>query len=160
MLFEEHIERIKKKFSVTDFRVPFVDAREVLGKIERKFVGGRVIETNSTIFWRSPNWIESLEDKTELGRVSVEQIEQFLNVLDRGKNYWIVVARGESPFLEYYVYDVRLNAMIELISICAGDFFVVEKKYNWLISFSSDKKKGIVIVSKSGSHETPFDRKN
>lgn len=154
MFFEEHIERIKKKFPVSDFRIPFLDASDVLGKIEKKFIGGKSVETSIAIVWRSPNWMEGIDDKTELARIGTTQIEQFLSCLNPGINYWIVIAQGVNRFVKYFVYDARLIPMIEIINIASGDFFIVEKKYKWLIGFSNDN--GNLTVYKSGSQLTPF----
>lgn len=158
MYFEEHIERLKREFPSSDFRVPFTDATEVLRKIEKKFIKVKDIQTDlNNIGQYCSNWTENLKNKTELRNINIFQIEEYLNRLDKDKKYWTILARRNNSLTKHYIYDTKLNSMMALLNIRLDDFFIADKKYEWLICFQIDTEKQTSIMYKSGENKTPFD---
>lgn len=158
MYFEEHIERLKREFPSSDFRVPFIDATEVLRKIEKKFVKVKDIQTDlNNIEQYCSNWTENLKNKTELKSINIFQIKEYLNRLDKDKKYWTILARRNNSSTKHYIYDTKLSSMMALLNIRLDDFFIADKKYEWLIYFQIDTEKQTSIIYKSGENKTPFD---
>ena len=78
--------------------------------------------------------------------------------LDDNCNYWTVVVAGTEENGKYYVYDCKKNAVISLVTMSKNSFFIIDKKYKWLVCFESTIEEQI-IISKSGYVQTPFDKK-
>lgn len=157
MHFEEHIERLKKEFPTSDFRVPFTEATEVLKKIEKQFIKVKDIQTDlNNLGQYCGNWKENLKYKTEITTIDILQINAYLEKLGQTKNYWTILAT-KNPFNKHYIYETKLNSTIALINIRLDDFFIADKKYEWLIYFEIDKEKQISKIYKSGNNKTPFD---
>lgn len=158
MYFEEHIERLKNEFSSSDFRVPFSEATEILKKIERKFIKVKDIQTDlNNIGQNCSNWAENLKNKIELKNMNIFQIKEHLNVLNHDEKYWTILASSNNPSTKNYIYETKLNSIIALLNIRVDDFFIADKKYEWLIYFQIDKEKKNSKIYKSGDIKTPFD---
>jgi hypothetical protein len=158
MYFEEHIERLKKEFSSSEFRVPFTEATEVLKKIENKFIKVKDIQTDlNNIGQYCSNWTENLKNKTEIKNIDIFQIKEYLDRLDQDKKYWTILASRKKPSTKHYIYDTKLKSMVALLNIRLDDFFIADKKYEWLVFFQIDREKQISTIYKSGNNKTPFD---
>ncbi|MDX2302983.1 MAG: DUF6756 family protein [Microscillaceae bacterium] len=158
MYFEEHIERLKREFPSSDFRVPFTEATEVLKKIEKIFIKVKDIHTdlNNTAQYCS-NWTENLKNKTELKSINIFQIKEYLEGLDPNKKYWTILASKSNPSTKHYLYDTKVNSMIALLNLKLDDFFIADKKYEWLIYFHIDREQQNTTIYKSGNNKTPFE---
>lgn len=152
MYWEEKIDVLKKKFSQTDFRSPFTDWPEIPGKIEAKFV----IKNNPDHHFT--NWADHLKNKIFLRAVQRPAIFREIKKLDANSNYWVVIVSGNSPDSRHLVYDCKVNAMEALISLAPGDFYIVGKKYNWLLFSEADNEANEVRMFKSGHGSVPFDK--
>jgi hypothetical protein len=151
MFWEEKIDLLKKKFSLADFRDPFTDWSDILKRIEAKFI------INNDPNYRFVNWSDKIKGKTIIKTVSSLTIYQQLKQLDSDNNYWAVVVDGNSPTSRHLVYDCKSNSLAVLLSIFSGNFYIIDKKYDWLTYFEIDKEKNEVIIFKSGNVPTPFD---
>jgi hypothetical protein len=66
MYFEEHIERLKREFPSSDFRVPFNNATTILKKIEKKFILVKNVQTDLNNAGQYCNYLaENFKDKIE-----------------------------------------------------------------------------------------------
>ncbi len=158
MYFAEHIERLKREFPSSDFRVPFTEATEVLKKIEKKFIKVKDVQTDlNNIGQYCSDWAENLKNKTELKNINIFQIKEYLDRLDQNKKYWTILASKSNPSTKYNIYDTKVNSMIALLNIRLDDFFIADKKYEWLIYFQIDRERQNSTIYKSGDNKTPFD---
>jgi len=158
MYFEEHIERLKREIPNTDFRVPFTEATEVLKKIEKKFIKVKDLQTDlNNIGQYCSNWTENIKNKTELKIIDIFQIKEYLDRLDQDKKYWTIIASRNHPLTKHYIYETKLNSMVALLNIRLDDFFIADKKYEWLVLFQIDIENQRSTIYKSGNNKTPFD---
>jgi hypothetical protein len=159
MYFEEHIERLKREFPSSDFRVPFDDATEILKKIEKKFIRVKNVQTDLNNAGQYCNyWAENFKDKIELKKIGIAQLNECLKMLNGEKNYWMILANSENPAIKHHIYDVKLNSIHALLKVSLNDFFIVSKKFEWLIYFQIDKNDRVATIFKNRNHQTPFDK--
>lgn len=150
MYWEEKIDRLKKEVDPTDFKVPFTDWSTILKKIEDKFV----IKENSDFPFS--NWDNRLKEKKPINKILTANINDELNKLDSSQNYWMVLTK-DKPDFKNLVYDSKLTVIKILSGLWHGDFYIVDKKYNWLTYFKRDTID--TEVFKSGDSVTPLDKK-
>lgn len=150
MYWEEKIDRLKKETDPSDFKVPFTDWSTILKKIEDKFV----IKENSDFTFS--NWDSRLKGKTQIKKILTANIDIELAAFDPKQNYWIVLTRDKADF-KNLVYDSKPTVIKILSELWDGDFYIVDKKYSWLIYFKRDNTD--TEVFKSGDFVTPLDKK-
>lgn len=150
MFWEEKIERLKKETDSTDFKVPFTDWSTILKKIEDKFVA----KENSDFTFS--NWDNRIKNKVKIKGILTANIDNELDRLDQQQNYWIVLTKDRANF-KNIVYDSKPTVIKKLNRLWDGNFYIVDKKYNWLTCF----KRGEVDIEifKSGNTITPFDKR-
>lgn len=149
MFFEEKIERLKQKFSTDDFKVPFTEGSSILKSIERKFITVKGLYHS--------NWADNIKHKIEIRSIDLNDFHSWLEILDPNTNYWAVIASRNLPSAKHYVYGCKPNALIVLISMARSDFFVVDKKYNWLSYFKVEEETKTATIFKSGNTIIPFE---
>ncbi len=150
MFWEEKIERLKKETDSTDFKVTFTDWSTILKKIEDKFV----VKENSD--FTLSNWDNRIKNKIKIKDILTANIDNELDRLDPQENYWTVLTRDKADF-KNLVYDSKPEVIKKLNGLWDGDFYIVDKKYNWLTYFKRDKTD--TEVFKSGDTITPLDKK-
>ena len=153
MHFEEKIQRLKLEFSSKDFKVPFTEGSDILKSIEKEFIIVKDLtnDLNNLRQYHS-NWAESMKAKIKIKSVSLTDYKSWLDKLDPNVNYWTVITLAK-----HYVYDCKPNSLKALVSFWQDDFFIVDKKYNWLSYFEVDKKLQMATVYKSGNNQIPFE---
>jgi hypothetical protein len=150
MHWDEKIDKVKKETDADDFKVPFMDWSIILKRIEDKFI---IKENSSYVF---SNWADRLKDKQKIRELKTVDLEFEVTKLIPEQNYWIVLT-GTNSATKNLVYDSKPSAIIKLLQLREGDFYIVDKKYNWLTYF---KYKQIDIeVFRSGDQQTPWDKK-
>jgi hypothetical protein len=154
MYWQEKTDILKKKFRQSDFRDPFNDWPEVLKKIEEKFI----VRTNSN--YHFSNWRDNLKNRIYLRTIPRQGIYTELKKLNKDVNFWVVVTFGNDPTSNNWVYDCKIYSMEALLSIASGDFYIVEKKYKWMVFFEMDREKEEVALTKNGNSQTPFDNQS
>jgi hypothetical protein len=150
MFWEEKIERLKKETDSTDFKVPFTDWSTILKKIEDKFI----VKENSDFTFS--NWDNRIKNKIKIKDILTAHIDNDLNRLDQQENYWTVLTKDKADF-KNMVYDSKPGVIKKLNTLWDGDFYIVDKKYNWLTFFKRNKTD--TEVFKSGDTKTPLDKK-
>jgi hypothetical protein len=150
MYWEEKIDKIKKETNSKDFRVPFADWSAILKSIETYFI---VKEDSNNIF---SNWVARLKDKQKIKTCRAVDLETELGKLNAKENFWLVIS-GDNPTTKNLVYDCKLNVILRVLGLREGDFFIVNKKYEWLTYFRYDQTD--VEIFKSGNTQTPWDKK-
>ncbi|RPD42578.1 DUF6756 family protein [Chitinophaga barathri] len=147
MYWEEKIDLLKQQYAPSEFSVPFTQWVAISKEIERKFI----IRAHSGPF---RNWAENIRGKTKLGGIGRGELVDYLSKLPSTANYWMVVVQGNDINGKYYLYDCGIKPLTTLASLCNGDFYIVDKKYAWLVYFSLEKETGKINVY-SGS-DSPF----
>lgn len=151
MFWEEKIDNLKKEFTQTDFHSPFTDWPKILKKIEAKFI----IKPNS--IYHFTNWENNLKNKTYIKTTLHTTTHEEIKRLETDKNYWVVVVNGNYPTAKHLVFDCKVNSLRALLSFISADFYIIDKRYNWLVLFKTDYEKGEVKLFKSGDSQTPFE---
>lgn len=151
MLREEKIDLLKKKFPKPAFDDHFTDWKEIMKKLEAKFL----IKENSNFHFN--NWRERMKGKVALRTIPHNVIWKELEKLDTHRNYFVIVMPGADSS-KHYVYDCSAAAMEALLSFTGGDFFIADKNYEWMVYFSIDRENQTVIIYKTGSECSPFER--
>jgi hypothetical protein len=148
MLWQEKIEKLKKATSLNDFDIPFTDWSAILKRIEGKYI---VKENSNYIF---SNWSRRLKNKQTITEFRQFDLSDELKKLNITENYWLIVV-GKNADAKNLVYDCKPNVILKLTELWPDDFYIVEKKYNWLTFFERSKDLKI-IVYKSGTTTTPW----
>ncbi|SIO42693.1 DUF6756 family protein [Chitinophaga niabensis] len=144
MFWEEKIDLIAKKHGPDGFKNPFTAWPEILKNIEDKFI----IRTYDS------NWEDNVKQKEELAIIEIKELNTLLSSLP-DKNYWLVMMMGDYPTAKRLIYDCNIAALKDLISLSKYDFYIVDKKYNWLTYFKCGTEK--ITLYKSGITNSPFD---
>ncbi len=150
MYWEEKIEMLKNTTDPKDFRDPFVEGFDILKKIHDRFLTTYTLDYNKG-FW---NWADGLKDKEKVKDLLPAHLDGALTVLDPKQNYWVVLAEA-LPGKTARVYDAKPAVILTLASLWQMDFYIGDKKYNWLVHF----KRGLdnPAIYKSGPLTTPWD---
>lgn len=158
MFLEEKIDALKQEFSVTDFRVPFTEGRNILRSIEKEFIiVNDVTKDLNNLSQYFNSWPENIKDKTEIRSINLADHTVWFDRLDITTNYWTVIINRESPPLKHLVYDCKPNALMALIAISQTDFCIIDKKYNWFSYFRVDWQTQQAVILRSGKNPTPFE---
>ena len=83
-------------------------------------------------------------------------LENYLNELDNQTKYWVVLTLANKLTSKQWVYDSKPNVISILASMTKQSFFVVHKKYDWIVYFDLDKENQEYSLFKSGKASTPF----
>ena len=150
MFLEEKIDRLKRETDPKDFRVPYTDGSRILKNIDTKFI----IKENFNHGFS--NWDDRVKDKRKVKAFRKVDINIEFAKLNPDENYWIVIP-SDNPTTKNLIYDSKPNFILKLLELRHGDFFIVNKKYDWLTYFKSDQVD--IEVFKSGDKQTPWDRK-
>ncbi|ALJ01680.1 DUF6756 family protein [Rufibacter tibetensis] len=151
MFWEERIDILKKKYSSSDFRVPFSDWSEILKNIENRFV---IKENDSYSF---SNWADRVKNKELVVEAFLNGLQEFIERLNESQNYWVVLPLGQESTSKHMVYDCKPSVILEIADLSRTDFFIVGKKYSWFTYFNCDREADMLHIYKSGSKETPFE---
>jgi hypothetical protein len=157
MTFEEKIDRLKHKFPSKDFKDPYIHGTEILKAVERKFI--RTKDLRNDLNNLRPGyaiWSENIKNKTELRSIDTKDLNQWLEKLDPNTNYWMVIPRGSHISDKNLIFDCKPNALVALYGITQSSFYLIEKKYNWLLLFELGEMKKTMIY-KSSNGPTPFE---
>ena len=151
MFWEEKIDILKKKHPSSDFRVPFSDWSGILKNIESKFL--IKVEANYSF----SNWADRIKNKEIVVEASLNEVQEFIERLNKSQNYWTVLQLGQEPSFKYMIYDCKPSVILEIADLSRTDFFIVEKKYSWFTYFNCDRETNTLHIYKSGSKATPFE---
>ena len=150
MYWEEKLANLEKETDPDDFKVPFTDWSTILKKIEDKFI---IKENSNYIF---SNWADRLKDKRKVKGLKIVDLETEITKLIADQNYWIVLT-GDNSASRNLVYDSKPSVILKLLQLRVGDFYIGDKKYNWLTYFKHNQTD--IEVFKSGDQQTPWDKK-
>jgi hypothetical protein len=158
MFFEEKIDRLKRKFPPTDFKVPFTEGSSILKSIETNFIIIKDLNKDlNNLRQYFNNWADNIKHKTEVKSIDLNNHNAWLDKLDSNTNYWMVLAYGNSQSHKHLVFDCKPHALIALFYITQDDFFVIDKRYKWFSYFQVNKQTNKATIFRSGEKMTPFE---
>ena len=146
MFWEEKIDLIAKKHGPDGFKNPFTAWPEILKNIEDRFI----IKTYDS------NWEDNIKGRRELATIEIKELDTILSSLPNDANYWLVMMMGDYPTAKRLVYDCNTAALKDVVSLNKFDFYIVDKKYSWLIYFKCSGEK--IAMFKSGVGNSPLDK--
>lgn len=133
MFWEEKINLAKKNFSPTKFKVPHVKRKEILKKIETKFIKRpeNYYDANNAFYNRFSNWWENLKSPFEKNFSGT--FEGLLDtLLEKNQHYWVAFEFKD----HILIYKATPEVILFLSSIAqtwTKTFHVIDLKYNFLI---------------------------
>lgn len=152
MAWEEFIDGLTQTYPQEQFRVPYTAWAGIFRSIEESFI---IKEWSQYIY---TNWLGKVKRETPIKTIILQQLDNEVSKLENNTNYWVVIVFGNSRDSRQYVYDCQVNSMKVILERAPADFFIVDKRYNWLTYFKVDRDKSEVSISKSGDGQTPFDK--
>jgi hypothetical protein len=153
MYWQEKIDRIGIQFAPADFNRHFTDWPEILKTLESRFLIKRDLNSHFS------NWSEQFKSPNVIQAISREKVNSEIDRLENSYNYWAIFTHGDYPTAKQVVYDCKPIVIKALIEISTGDFFIGDKKYNWLVQFHQTTGNTVSLV-KSGKYETPFEKRS
>lgn len=154
MYFEEKLDILKRHLSDQDFKDPYLSGIKILKSIEKKFIVVKDIRYDlNNLESGYTKWSENIKNKTEMKSFSTSDLPQWLKSLDPSTNFWMVVMPYPGTNSKY-VYACKPNALLALLFISWKSFFLVDKKYNWLLFF--ELAEGKTTIYQSGKRPLPF----
>ncbi|RYU94197.1 hypothetical protein [Emticicia agri] len=97
-----------------------------------------------------------MKNKTFITEFSSANIDSWIEKLENDTNYWLVLVFQESS--KHDVFDCKPKALRKLFYVSGcGRFYVVDKKYNWLVCFDIEGKEQKCTLYKSGNALTDFE---
>ena len=140
MHWNEKIDLIKRRYSDDEFSVPHVKRKEVLRKIESKFIkrSKEYYDLNSKNI-RFSDWWEYLDSTKELV-IQLEVKDLLKQIIKPNQKYWIAC---EFPD-QVLIYKSNLPAAIDLVSnglAWTKTFHIIEQKYEFLLGLKLEEDK-------------------
>lgn len=131
MYFEEKLDKLKKDLGPKDLVIRFNDFKEIMTKIESKFL---VDDLNN----KYTGWIERLKEFKTLD-LNIEPFEFLKTRLTKNQKYWWIYLEGSYINSRHRIFDATIKGG-ESLSFLFHDspIFVIHKKYDWMIMI--DKK--------------------
>ncbi len=139
MHWNEKIELLKQRFDTTQFSVPVRDRKQILRKIESKFIDRPENYHSSNPFNdRFCNWWMHFTSGLNFTLDQNESIPAFLtNHLDAGEWFWIAAEFPDGIL----IYKSKLQPLIELITIgqtWTHTFHIIHLKFDFLVSLQME----------------------
>jgi hypothetical protein len=129
MFLEEKIDSLKKHYSADELKVPYVDFKEIMKRIESHFIIKS--DTNSAF----NNWTLNLKNPEKTYTIDVGTVDFIRTELDLDKNYWWIFVEGQLPSDRHRLFDAKPTAGLRLLELFHEPaFYIVDKKYEWLIA--------------------------
>lgn len=150
MHWEEVITILSKEIGPKDFKVPFTDWWQIFKKVEERFI------TNENSNYHFSNWAGRIKARKRIKDIRRVDLEIELTHLSVKENYWIILV-DKKPDSKAMVYDCKTYVISRLLHLHRGDFYIVDKKYNWLAFFESINDTDYTVC-KSGKSLTPFEK--
>lgn len=134
MYWQNKLHAIRARFGLKDheLRTPYTTWLPILKKIEARFV----IKTNSNNHFN--NWILHL--KSTLVAQQADNITDWKKVLPDCAQYYLILV-GKVPSNKHYVFDCSRRALELLVDNNRDShFYVVDKKYGWMLVLERDER--------------------
>lgn len=149
MYWEEKIDLLARQVGRVSLNRHFTDWAEILKSLEDRF-----INTGSPSR-RFSNWPDALKSPIFIRTTNRKEICHEIGKLDPECNYWAVFVRGNYSNAKHIVFECKPSVIETILALTAGDFFIGDKKYNWLVHFKDTMDERVSLI-KSGGSPTPF----
>lgn len=158
MYWNEKIDLVKKKYPYPAFKDPFREGGEIIEKVIRKFHDATYLT-----FTQSEEREYLLKDCMLMKETTVFDLYQNeMDKLDTNTNYWLFLINipMDSGFK---IYDCSKQALQYILYLSSGvnnpEFYIVDKKNNWIAYFTIDMNSDLVSIYKSGNTQTIFEQR-
>ena len=133
MYLEEKLDRLKRELEPKDLVIRFNDFKQIMSKIESKFLIG-------DLNYKYSAWIERLKD-FNAHDLDTEPFDFLKTRLKTDQKYWWVYVEGSHINSRHRVFDATIKGG-ESLSFLFHDspIFVIHKKYEWMIMIDSKSK--------------------
>lgn len=149
MYWEEKIDLLARQVGPVSLNRHFTDWAGILKRMEDRFMN---IDAPSRRF---SNWPDVLKSPILIRTTNREEICDEIGKLDPDCSYWAVFVRGDYPTAKHVVFECKPSVIEAILAITRGDFFIGDKKYNWLVHFKVTMDERVSLI-KSGGSPTPF----
>lgn len=146
----EMIDGLTGNYPPDQFSVPFTTWPGIFRKIEERFI---IKEWPQYMY---TNWLGNLKRETHIKTIPRQSLDTEISNLDSKSNYWEVIVFGKAQRDRQYIYDCNIVPMKVLVKWAPADFYIADKRYEWLTYFKVDNNE--VSIFKSGDGRTPFDK--
>ncbi|MDL5046479.1 hypothetical protein QQ054_10585 [Oscillatoria amoena NRMC-F 0135] len=128
MFWEEKIEFFikSKKLTTKDLSIPYTFWSEVFKEIEKNFL----IKTDAKYTYQ--NWESRLKNK------HIIDVADYKQRIEIDKKYWLILANG-APTGINLLYDCKGCFVDAITQLHGNNYFVCDKKYQWLITFNKSE---------------------
>lgn len=151
MYWPEKLDILKKKYSSSEFRDMFREGGNVIEKIIRKFHYATYMT-----FTESDNRKSLLKNCELVKETTVLGADRYLDELEDNINYWQLFVRTLMGN-DFQVYDCSKKPLLDLYylssSIKEQEFYIVDKKYKWLLYFVIDRNENNACIYKSNNEQ-------
>jgi len=147
MYWSEKVDLIKKTYPAPAFRDMFRQGGNVIEKIIRRFHHASYLT-----FTQSDNPKVLLKSSQFINEIASPQLESYLEQrLETNQNYWLFLLNTPmgKPF---QVYDCQQKPLINLYYSAYPmhqRFYIVDKKYRWLLFFEQQSKTDTICIYES-----------
>ena len=142
MHWNEKINLIKKRYSEDEFSVPHINRKEILRKIETKFISKSAdyyeLNNNNERF---SNWWDNIKITDQNSLETQMDLEVSLDkLIGQNDTFWLAAEFADGIM----IYKAKKDAALHLISIgrtWTNTFHLIQLKYEFLISFGIGDSK-------------------
>ena len=127
MFLEEKLDVLKKKLSPKEFQVRYNDYKQVMSRIESRFL--RFDNLN----YHFSGWKERLKDFQSQKYEGVTFDFLYENLEPEQKYWWVFVEGHGRPTDRHWLFDANWKGGLHLSSLFSQTpIFIVDKKYEWM----------------------------
>ncbi|QBH95395.1 hypothetical protein EKN56_02630 [Limnobaculum zhutongyuii] len=153
MYWQEKIHRLKQQYPAPQFNDPFWRGKNIIATIAQTFfhfsqedIYSHKLDATKI---KNRELIKTCPTKT----LYQEEIVK----LPENVNYWLLLMNPPMG-AECQIYDCQKNALRELLYLSSGasepQFYIIDKKYQWLVFFNVNRQQDVVTLYKSGQQPT------
>lgn len=148
MHWNEKIDLVKNKFSPAEFKDPFRTGKNIIDKIIQKLHNASFQKFEQTVDKET-----LIKDGILLKTCNVQQLyKEELPKLPKDNNVWLLLVQVPMGS-GLKIYDCQYEALRELVYLSSGlskqDFYIVDKKYAWLLYVKIDHESDLVSIHQS-----------
>lgn len=150
MYWPEKLDILKKKYSSTEFKDMFREGGNVIEKIIRKFHNATYLT-----FTGSHDRQSLLKNCELVKETTILGVDSYLDELEDNTNYWLLLVKTPMGN-DLQVYDCRKEPLFDLYylsSIKEQEFYIVDKKYKWLLYFRINRYENNACIYRSNNEQ-------
>lgn len=148
MYWPEKLDILKKKYTSSEFKDMFREGGNVIEKIIRKFHNATYLT-----FVGSDDRQSLLKNCELIKETTILGVDNYLDELEDNTNYWLLLVKTPMGN-DFQVYDCRKAPLFDLYylsSIKEQEFYIVDKKYKWLLYFRINRYENNACIYRSNN---------